>query len=493
MQARRQSPTRTVGRPIRWFQRLIALIAVADLGLVLFDLSYVPWRDLYIQPVVIEGRTLVPKFFLTRFYDPIKGIEPHRDTQRYLATVDQLQTQLAQTGPQGSGVENLLQSLRDQSAALIQENPFELAGKTGTLEKIKNRLRDRVGNESATRSFETFWSRAYLEQVGWPQALSFFNQRIRPPLETNYWRVTGENGQFVDDFWRIDLFFIGIFGLEFLARSFYLSRRHRGTSWLGAMVWRWYDLPMLLPFWRWLRVLPVVIRLNQAKLINLDSLWTQFNRLVAANLAVEMTELVVVRLLNQAQNAIEQGEISRWLLRPETRRYIDIDGVDNVEMISTLLLEVFVHRVLPKIQPDLEALLRHTIHHALSQSPVYQGVQRLPGLNQLPDQITAQLVSSLTQTTYNTLAASLKKDPVGSELFNQLVQHASDSLRTELGATNALPEIQTLLSGLLEEVKLNYFQKSTNNGNLNQELEEEAEELRHLAYERERQKLNPGN
>ena len=63
-----------------WWQKIIALIAVINLCLVLFNLSYLPFRDIYLRytPVLI------------RIYDPVKGIEPHPDTETYLDTVGQL-------------------------------------------------------------------------------------------------------------------------------------------------------------------------------------------------------------------------------------------------------------------------------------------------------------------------------------------------------------------------------------------------------------------
>jgi hypothetical protein len=60
-----------------WLERTLAILALLNFGLVLFDLSYIPWRNLYF-------RYLNP---VTKIYDPIKGIEPHRETAQYLATV----------------------------------------------------------------------------------------------------------------------------------------------------------------------------------------------------------------------------------------------------------------------------------------------------------------------------------------------------------------------------------------------------------------------
>ncbi|MBD2102708.1 hypothetical protein H6F94_17780 [Leptolyngbya sp. FACHB-261] len=455
----------------------MALIALIDLGWVAFDLSYIPWRDVYLHNLPA----------LTQRYDPLKGIEPHRDTQRYLATVAQLERELAQAGPQAPQVESLLANLREQSATMIQENPFEVANKTGTLEKIKRRVREHIGNDSSTQSFNIFWSQEHLTRDRWPQEIAFFNDRIRPLVQTNYWRATGENGEPVDQFWRIDLIFIGIFGLEFLVRTFYLSRRHRHLSWFQAVLWRWYDLPLLLPVFRWLRVLPVTIRLHQARLLNLDPVWMQISHSLATGMATEITELVVVQIISQTQTAIKRGEVSRWLLQPSEHQYIDIDGVDNLAVITTHIVETLVNQVLPKIQPELEALLRYNLEAVLQQLPLYQGLQNLPGFREVPAQVAGQIVASLSQTTQATLASALK-DSTGAELLNQLGQRTASVLRSELQGSRTLRQIESLLTDLLEEVKLSYFERSPDD-NPSSNLEQ-IEELRdHL---REQRQLRPG-
>lgn len=198
----------------------------------------------------------------------------------------------------------------------------------------------------------------------------FFNQTIQPLIETNYYRRTGENGEFINDFWRIDLPFTVLFGLEFLARTFYISRRHSGIRWIDAMLWRWYDIFLLLPFWRWLRVIPVIIRLNQAEILHLERVQQQINQGFVANFAEELTEVVVIRVLNQLQGAIKRGEVTSWLFHSDSRRpYIDINNVNEMEAIANLLVQTTVYQVLPKIQPDIVAILRHSIESVLIQSP----------------------------------------------------------------------------------------------------------------------------
>ncbi|WP_335022891.1 hypothetical protein [Nostoc sp.] len=427
----------------------MALAATVNLGLVLFNLSYVPWRDFYLRklPQVIQ------------IYDPIKGIEPHRDTKRYLETVDGLEKQVSQTGLESSEVNSRLEQIRHFSNEMIDSNPFAGVNKSGTLEKIKKRMRSHIGSESAKQSFATFWSQPYLSQKGWLEEINFFNESIRPLIATNYYRQIGENGEFVDNFWILDLPFVILFGVELLGRTFFIKRRHPGLSWFEALLWRWYDLLLLLPFWRWLRILPVLVRLDQAHLLNFHPVRKQIHQGIVANFAEELTEVVVVRVINQVQGSIQRGELTRWLSQQENLRpYIDINNVNEVEAIASLLVKTIVYQVLPDIQPAIVAILRHNIETVLHQVPVYRNLQNLPGLGQAQTQLSEQLATQITTNLYKTLVSAVE-DPVGAKLTSQLVEKFGEALGSEMKEKHVLSEIQSLLFDFLEEIKINYVQR----------------------------------
>ncbi|MEA5623238.1 hypothetical protein [Nostoc sp. UHCC 0251] len=432
-----------------WFEKIMAITAAVNLGLILFDLSYVPWRDFYLRklPQIIQ------------IYDPIKDIEPYRDTKNYLETVKALEEQVSQTGLQSPQVNSRLEEIRRLSNEMIDTNPFAGVNKSGTLEKIKNRMRSRIGNESAKQSFATFWSQPYLSQNGWDQEIKFFHESIRPLIASNYYRQIGENGEFVDNFWIIDLPFVILFGVELLGRTFFIRRQHPGLSWLEAVLWRWYDLFLLLPFWRWLRIFPVIVRLDQARLLNLHPVRRQINQGIVANFAEELTEIVVVRVINQVQGSIQRGELTRWLSQQENLRpYIDINNVNEVEAIAGLLVKTIVYQVLPEIQPAIVAILRHNIETVFHQVPVYRNLQNLPGVGQAQTQLSEQLALQITTNLYKTLVSAVE-DPVGAKLTSQLVQSFGDALGSEIKEKHVLSEIQSLLFDFLEEIKLNYVQR----------------------------------
>jgi hypothetical protein len=432
-----------------YFERLMAFTATVNLCLVLFNLSYIPWRDFYWRRF--------PQ--ITQIYDPIKGIEVHRETNNYLKTVDALEEQVSQTGLQSPQVQAKLAEISRLSTEIIDSNPFAAVGKSGTLEKIKNRMRDRASQESAKQAFRTFWSQEYLSQQGWNREISFFNQQIRPLISTNYYRSIGEDGELLDNFWLIDLPFVAFFALELLVRSFYIRRSHPGFSWLDAILWRWYDLLLLLPFWRWLRVIPVLIRLDQARLLNLRPVWRQINQGIVANFAEEITEIVVVRVINQIQGSIKQGEFTRWLMQQENvRQYIDINNINEIEAIASILVQTVVYQVLPQIQPEITAILRHNIDTVFQQVPMYRNLQMLPGVGQTQTQISEQLATQITTTLYSALVSAVQ-DPIGAKLTSKLVERFSQALGAEVQKKQVLSEIQSLLFDFLEEVKLNYVQR----------------------------------
>jgi hypothetical protein len=604
---------------LRWLfptlEKGMAIVAVADLGLVFFDMSYVPWRDFYLRHLPV----------LTEIYDPIKGIEEYRDTEKYLERVNQVETQLLRKakrsqeiqtllkqlrqksselppaaqpnhqenifGELTSGIQNLqrrfrhwlqgnwlnyqtepkdfnqslsefwqvrtmqeigglpaalaffdreirpeinqvqtpegleylrlvdrlkiqlaeawldstitkmrLAELREMSVETIEQNPFQVAEKSGTLEKIKNRMREHIYTEedSAKISFQIFWSRENLLQPYWPQELVFFNENIRFLIDTNYFRSISESGSFTDKFFsKIDVWLIFIFAGEILIRGLYYNLNHPFTipkyrwyqyflliplwHWLRwAFSRRWYDLPLLLPFWRWLRVIPVAARLHESRLVDMETLRQQISQDIIANFAGELTEIVVIRVLNQVQESIAQGNLLQWVFQEQEREYIDLNDIDEVQTISDRLIQITAYSVLPAIQPDLKALVRHSLDNALEQSRAYKQFQNLPGVGKFPSQMTERLADDLTKTLCNALQSSLE-DEVGSQLFEKIVQNFTGTFRSEVQKEKTINEIQELLYVFIEEVKINYVKRSTQEDF--ERILEETEQLYRQAQE----------
>ncbi|HEY9762853.1 MAG TPA: hypothetical protein V6D07_10015 [Trichocoleus sp.] len=439
-----------------WFERFMALLALTNLVLVLFDLSYVRFRDVYLK--------LSPE--LTVWYgSTFKGMQLERTTTAYLETVALLESQIAETGLQSPEVQALLLELQNQSEAIVDENPFETAGKSGTLERIKSLMRSHLDLDSSKAAFRTFWSQSHLSQQGVSEELGFFNGQIKPLIETNFYRGIAFDGEPIDYFWRIDLWFIALFGLELAARSFYLGRRYKNVTWQDTVLWRCYDLLLLIPFSAMRvpvlalsRIIPVAVRLNQSRLIDLEPLRNRVNRFFISQVAIELTEVVVVRIIEQLQDSIQSGDVAQWLLNSQTR-YVDLNGVNELQVITQRLSKVLLDQVLPQVKPELDALLHHSVALALEQAPGYRALRQIPGLGNTYDQITQHLIGQITQNLYQTLQ-QISADERGAELLQSLMAKLTQTLSSEMKqATDTVDELEAMSVALLEEVKISYVQR----------------------------------
>jgi hypothetical protein len=426
----------------------MAIIASIGFIVSIFDLTYIPCRDFYFRnlPAVIQ------------YYDRLKGIEPHRETERYLNAVEQLKLTVKQTGLASAQTKSWLQAIDNLSVSMIQNNPFQVAEKTGNLEKIKNQVRDRVENQSAKGSFKTFWSQDYLTKAGWNKEIGFYEQRIKPLIITNYYRRLDESGNYVDLFWQIDIVFISIFAIELLGRIYYIRRHNRNLSWQQTIVRRWYDLILLLPFAQFLRVIPVVVRWHQSKLVNLEVVQSELNRLFVGQIVNELTEAVVIQVLRQTQSAVKQGQIAQIIGGYLKQPHIDLNNINEIEVLFELVLEVLVYRVIPKIQPDLEAIFRHLFQKALSESPAYRNLKLLPGLGELPTQAIDRVVKEVSASIYITLTKVLE-DPDSGKLSRRLAENFTQSIGDEIQRGQTVIKIESLIYDLLEEVKVTYSSK----------------------------------
>lgn len=435
-----------------WFERGMAMLALVNLGLLVFDLSYVPFRDFYLRNF--------PEFTAT-YGEQFKGMEPHRATAAYLEVVAELEAQVANQGLSSDRSGDLLEELRILSDEMIDENPFAIANKSGTLERIKNRMRDRTDNDSAKQAFNEFWTVTYLSEAGWADSMRFFREDIAPLIATNYFRGIGEDGRPTDNFWLIDRWFIGVLGLEFLLRTIYLSRRYNGTNWLDAVIWRWYDLLFFIPFWRWLRVIPVTVRLGQAKLVNLAFVSNRIRRALVTHFAIELTEVVIIRAIDQVKNLIQGGDVRQFLLRSgsSTQSYINLNGINEIEVISQRISALMLDHVLPQVKPDLDALLCHSVNSALQGTPVYQGLLNVPNFERSSDQLINTLVSQFSSQFYGVLKGMLE-DEKGAALTQKVLESLGKASRQEAISQEAtVKEIESLLSIFLEEVKVNYVKR----------------------------------
>jgi hypothetical protein len=433
-----------------WIKRGMAILAVLNLALVFFDLTYLGARSLYWQ--------IMPS--LVQAYDPVKGVHPHPETQRYLERVAALESLVAQTELRSPEVEASLTELRLYSQHLIQDNPFPQSD-GAILETIQQNLRSRTNAESSFVAFDRFWSQDYLAQTGWQPEIKFWHQQIHPLMEANYYRQVNRFGYPINYFWLIDLIFMIVFAVDLAVRVRAIRRRYPALSWLESALRRWYDLFLLMPVWRWLRVIPVTIRLHQVGLLNLAPLQAEARRDFAIGFAKELAELVGVQAIDQMQSAIHRGDVVEWIFSPKLRGdYVQVNDQNEVKAIAARIIDTVVYQVLPQIQPDFEVLIQYNLHQIIEQLPGYRQLKYVPGVNNLPNQTAERLTKNLSKGVYQSLV-QIWEDPEIAEMATELMQRFQDALATELQKEHNTQEIEELLIDMLEEIKINYVKGIT--------------------------------
>jgi hypothetical protein len=458
----------------RLWDRSVALWATLNLVLVGFDITYVPLRTFWLQrnlypipsvPLVVP-LTLLPD--ITPWVDPIKGIEPHRETSAYLRQFRALDASMAPGPGHGPAFSTtpaqraLLQRHLEGTLQMIDTNPFQASGASGTLEKIKGRLRQRANLDSAKEAAARLLSPAWMASHPWSQERRFWNDQVLPLVATNYWRSIDENGRPTDHFWRIDLLlFQSVFALDIVLRAVRLRRRLPGLSWRDAFLRRWIDGPLLLPFWRWMRVAPVLERLQTSGLISIEPLRAVVSRGVVALLAVELFEVLALQLLDGLQQVIRSP---RWPARIRSLRshqtVVNHEQRELVELIR-IWAPLLLVQVAPRLAPELEGVLGHALQQSLQNAMIPPPLRQLQPMLTVERGFSRQLaggvVDSLLDLTRSTGTRLGRRDDEQLALLQRFVDRFWEELALALESGPALERSQDLLNALIEDVKRTYL------------------------------------
>ncbi len=446
------------------------------------------------------------------WYDLIKGIEPDRDTQAYLRQVVQLNLKVEQKYLLGANqsreleqnIDASLENLRLSSAKLIDNPRYnQIPHNLGRITQIKYTMGDHIygnngevnpyltptlrllnqtpllkylapeilwANRSTKEAFFIFWSRPHLEKNGWQNELDFFQNNITFSLQSIYFRHRGVDGKYIDRFWLVDLPWLGWFWLEFLTRTWLLSRSQLRLSWWGAVKQRWYDLFLLQPFFPLLRILPAIIRLHQVRSPDMKKLAAALRLTVITSFAKEITDVILIQGINQVQYKLGKGYLQeRVFSQPEqntARPNVQINPPGKIQVIGGDLWQAVSCDVLPEIQPQLEAFLIYHVEKSLENIKIYRGLQRVPLLKILPKKISENLAIRLTKAiaygpekAYQNKLNKAKEisDPVAEKLREQLVTGFRSNLMIALQQEHTITEIETLIADWLEEIKINYL------------------------------------
>ena len=465
----------------RWDQA-VALVAAANLAWVLFDVTYVPLRSFWLQrtlyplPSVSLGIPLPWLPDITPIYDPVKGIEAHRDTAAYIAHFRELEQIAAEQGIDSKAARQRRLEMVVHNSQLIDENPFVSSGNAGTLEKLKNRLRARAGRDSPKQAAAYLLSDSYLNSTNWEQERAFWNRRILPLAATNYWRGINESGLPIDHSWRIDVPFQILFLLDILLRTIRLKRRYPRIRWRDALLRRWIDLPLLLPFWRVLRVVPVTERLSNAQLIQLEPLRTAVSRAVVAVLALELFEVLTVRLLDAMQQLVRSPQLPQRIRKLRSHQSLDDNGERELAELLRLWLPLLLTQVGPGMRPQLVALFGHALQRSVNDVVVPAPLRDLAPFQRAETEFSRQLAGGmvdallgLSRTAGDRLG---QRDITMEDLSIDVLDRFWDELAHTVEQGPVLERSQELVSAFLEELKRSGVRQLRQQGGVNELITE---------------------
>ncbi len=411
-------------------------VVIINLGLILFDLSYLWLRPMYIH--------WVP--FVTKIWDPVLGIKPHPLTDR-LIEEESAAEEILRIDPTSPALTVKLDQLRRLTQRMFNENPFFRSGQTKDLDALWVGMARETGRVSTHYSnseivaavAEDYWS-------GSPEELSTrfkrFDEFAVPLLELNYFRGYDLDGELIDHFWKIDLPFLILFWFEFLTRWILAFRRGSYARWYFFPIFYWYDLLSLIPVTalrplRLLRVLSIYMRLRQSELSNIGRDF--FSRTVAyiSNIVTEeVSDRVAVRILDEYREEIVDGthvRIARATVEP---RREEIERVLTNQIRSILTDEETLER--------FRQLLELNLDNAVEES---ESLRSLPLPHMVVKPVVRAVGEVILETTIETIATTLN-----STEGDEAVQAVASSIIDSVFSGPVLVEIESLAKDISLQV-----------------------------------------
>ncbi|WLT39004.1 hypothetical protein NON20_04710 [Synechocystis sp. B12] len=201
------------------------------------------------------------------------------------------------------------------------------------------------------------------------------------------------------------------------------------------------------------------MRLDKAKLMDLNKVKGQATQGFVAIIAEDMTEVIVVRLVEQMQQLVREGALRKFLDRAKTTQYIDINNRNELVEIIRIISQVLLQKVLPEVEPEVRDFMLYNMQSSLGQIQGYTQLQSLPGVKNMQREMMANMIAISYERILTTLQSFLEQDKEFDRLLENLLTKLTMELNVELNQQHHLEDIEELLIDFLEEFKINYLQK----------------------------------
>ncbi len=409
-------------------------MAVVNLSLILFDMTYLWLRPYYFHYVPV----------VTRIYDPVLGIQPHPLTEELSNEATEAEDLLL-LDASSPGLEQRLDNLAALTTRVLTENVFDRSGQNRSKIIISRVIADEAGSPTADLLkpgilddvTHNFWS-------GGPDLLrhrfTLFDTEIRPLLMGNFYREYSRAGRLTDHFWIIDIPFLILFWVEFIIRWSIALRRKTYAQWFFFPIFNWYDVLGLIPMqafrpFRLLRAVSMYMRLRRSELSSVGKDFaTRTVEYISNIITEEVSDRVAVRILEDYAEEIADGTHLRIIESTMAPRRDEIEEV-LAEHVRLLLTNEDTLR-------SFGDLLRLNLEQAVESS---SSLHAVPLPNAVLKPIVRVVGDIILNTTLETIRATLDSDE-GAESLRELSASIVDSvLRSPvLGETTSLVEEITL-------------------------------------------------
>jgi hypothetical protein len=329
-------------------------VALVNLYLILFDLTYLWMRPTYFRFIPV----------VTRIYDPVKGIELHPLTQAYLDEVDAARA-LVEANPSSPEVPQHVEELRTLSFRILTENPFERSGQTHVFDRLKQGVAEVTGmdshdlerRESVEVAVERLWPD---DPIALQVRLQEEHPKVHHALELNYYREFDRRGRLTDYFWLIDLPFLTLFWVEFLVRWYMALKRKTYAKWFFFPMFNWYDVLGLIPMtvfrpFRLLRAVSMYMRLRRSELSDVgDDIISRTVAYFSNVITEEVSDRVAIRILGELHEEILDGTHTRIARATVEPRRAEIERVVANQIRQAITNEETLDQLRGLLQLNLE-------------------------------------------------------------------------------------------------------------------------------------------
>ncbi len=374
-------------------------------------------------------------------------------TERLSSVVDETLRIIEVTHSPGQ-IQPNIDELVQLTQAVLLENPFERSGQTQNLEVIRAVIAQETGVSSdyfgrqggIQQTVATFWK---TDEIELNNRLEIFETRIKPLLDVNYFRKFDLSGHLVDHFWRIDLPFLLLFWIEFIARWLMAVRRRSFAKWFFFPIFHWYDVLGLIPNhyfrpFRLLRAVSMYMRLRSSELSRVGK--DVFSRGVAyiSNIITEeISDMVFLRILNEYQEEIRDGTHLRIIERTFGSRRREIENVLTNQVHDLLTDESTLLSLREVLNLNLENAVESAQMSVPLPSPLVKPVVRAVGqvvLDSILDSISTTLASDEGRKRVETLVSTIlynitageglkEVESLTHEISVDVIEHMKDTVK----------------------------------------------------------------